>query len=363
MKRVPWGDGHRRTMLIGLVVAMLVPAQALAGAVRRIPIAGNVFQVSCLRTGLCLTAGTALLAGNLTRVDGGRVDTYEEPVEAMLSVSCPSAAGCLAIGPKFGGRSEAMFSVGRNGVPPLKTPGTALPVPRGTTVGRIACVTLRACQMSGLDQVHGRWRLELGWWNGRTVAFHHLSLPVTVESSQGNLPQLADTSCAGVVCETVGYETNPSIGQEADTQGYIVTTRRGVPIGPIAYVPTYALHGVSCVSTSVCYVAGFSDDNVGGVFPVLHGRPGTPIPTPGAAWGVACARGTCTFAGAMVPQEGLDEGLIGTIAQGRVTSSHLVPRVSTEFTDVVNAGRDYAAVGLGPEAGVEFVTAPVGVAP
>lgn len=198
----------------------------------------------------------------------------------MLSVSCPSAAGCLALRSAVDGKAEELFAVDRRGVPA----GTPQPVALapGVSVGRIACLRLTACQLAGVDDVRGRWRLELGWWNGHSLTMHHLLLPRHVSGTQ-----LSHVTCSHGQCETIGYETNPAVTVQEHSQGYIVTTRRGVPVRT-AYVAGDELQGNACLSASLCYAGGFGDNEAGALVPVVRGRPSAPLPVAGGVYAIGC---------------------------------------------------------------------------
>ena len=107
---------------------------------------------------------------------------------------------------------QELFTVNSHGVP-VGAP-RPLPLAPGTTVGRIACLSLTACQFSGVDRANGRWRLELGWWNGHSLTMHHALLPPRVTGTQRS-----HVACSAGVCETIGYETSPAVHLQADTQG------------------------------------------------------------------------------------------------------------------------------------------------
>ena len=142
-----------------------------------------------------------------------------------------------------------------------------------------------------------------------------------------------------------------------------MTTGNGVPVR-VGYVPAYELHGNVCVSASLCYAGGFSDEEVGGVFPIVNGRPSSPIAVTGRVYGIGCARGVCTFASAQVLGVPLTQGRLGTIRDGHVVTDVEVGRVSTFFNDVTVVGSTYTAIGLIPTGtATVIVSGPVGTTP
>ena len=97
-----------------MAASLLLVAPAVAGGPDRLAEAiGSQLQVSCLSADRCMLSGGAHLSGALTRVvDGRRVDTYLEPAQEILSVSCPGRAGCLAIGPTVAGNGVVNTNAG-----------------------------------------------------------------------------------------------------------------------------------------------------------------------------------------------------------------------------------------------------------
>jgi hypothetical protein len=165
-------------------------ASSVAAAPATVPasvdVAGAQSTVACLTATLCVLGGsTNRRAGDLVSFHrGGRHRSHVlSGLRSVLDVSCPSGAGCVALGYPddvgfFGlhsaGVAATLTEVDRSGAPTRTVP---LQLPADVTFGRLACTPLANCELAGLNDLTRPVKIVLGHWNGRRLTCMRSTLP------------------------------------------------------------------------------------------------------------------------------------------------------------------------------------------
>ncbi len=344
MRRPQLSDrGGRRSVVsvVAVVLAVLGPTSAVAAGPVTVDVPGSEATVACLTGRLCVLGGTNRGVGRIVslRVGAGNRSFAVRGSRNVLEVSCPSAAGCVALDfPNgvniFGGQSTGVAAevtlIGRTGIPRRTIP---LQLPAGATLGRIDCTSLTSCELAGENDFTRPVKIVLAHWNGRHLALHEINAP-----SGGTNPAFGGLSCSGGSCELVAT-TQKTTG----TVGIIVTIRAGQPTG-MHFAPGAELNDVSCTAPSLCYATG--DDSAGGVVMAInHGTPGSRTTVTGTMYGIACRSQLCTAVGALDSGVGTPFGEIVKLTSGKITGTQTLA-AAAGLADVALAGR--AAVAVGP---------------
>ena len=177
----------------------------------------------------------------------------------------------------------------------------------------------------------------------RSVArLHRVSSPKGITAAE-----VEGLSCFGRACDAVGY-----FDKGATVTGYVLTITGGTP-GRLQTVPGDSLYGVSCVSASRCYGAGFTRS--GGLVVTLNdGKASLAQHVTPDLMSIACAGSSCTAAGEQLPPVPSSDAFWGDlvdVSAGKVTATLLVSP-SGGFSGVARSGAFFAAVGSVPESAV-----------
>lgn len=341
--------------VFGLIAFALAAgcASAEAESVKSVHVSGSEATVSCLSAKLCVLGGhTNSGSGALVKLrDGVPIDYYKvKNTTIVYGVSCPSAAGCVAVerptglGP-FGlsspGVSTKLTIINGSGTPTKTIP---LTLPAGVTLGRIACTSMHSCELAGESVFSKPEQLAFGSWNGHRLSVRYMRALSGLDLNPG------DISCANSTCVLVGSAMKNGI-----TDGFAVTIHDGKPTGD-HLIKRDPLFGVSCTSSTFCYASGEDSSGDGAIVPLTRGVAGKPISASGPISGIACRGRDCIAAGALpVPGEGITYGAILTLSSGAVTGSQAIPD-SGGFDSVAMADRSFAAVGPANPSGSEVAT-------
>lgn len=317
----------------------------LAAGLQNESVKGVQFAVSCLSRTLCVLAGyNTGGVGDIVAVhDGvpGHVSTVAH-LQEVVSVSCPSASGCVAIGNQAG-VGVRFVSINASGV---VTSPRLVTVPAGVVLSHIACTKLTACVVAGTDIFLSPTAIEVGSWNGSVLKLHAVSPPKgTTDVAVEGL------SCWGAACDVVGYFQKVSI-----VTGYVLTATDGKP-GHLQRDPGDSLQGVSCMSASRCYAAGYTQTG-GLILTVNSGKASSPQHLKPDLFGIACAGTSCTAVGEELPPSPSTAafwGAIVTVSSGKATSTQLISE-SGGYNGVGRVGSVFTAVGSAQKIGSEVTT-------
>jgi hypothetical protein len=328
-----------------LVVLAMSTGTTLAAGLRNESVKGVQFAASCLSRTLCVLAGyTPGGVGDIVVVHNGvpgHVSTVAT-LQGVVSVSCPSASGCVAIGNQAG-VGVRFVEVNASGV---VTSSRLVTVPAGVVLSRVACTKLTACAVAGTDIFLSPTAIEVGSWNGSILKLHAVSPPKgTTDVAVEGL------SCWGAACDLVGY-----LEKGVTVTGYVVTATDGKP-GHLQSVPGDSLEGVSCMSASRCYAAGYTQ--AGGLIVTLNsGKASSPQHVKPDLFAIACAGSSCTAVGEELPPSPSADafwGAIVTVSSGKATSTQAISE-SGGYNGVGRIGSDFTAVGSAQKIGSEVTT-------
>jgi hypothetical protein len=167
---------------LAATAALMTGAPAQAATLTSHRVSGLEQAASCLTTKLCVVVGynTRGIADVVPVKDGkpGRASTVRASSQ-LYTVSCPSAAGCWAVGEGAYSVTAEVAKIGRSGKVSISK---ALRVPAGVRLTRISCTSMTSCIIVGNEFLTSK-RIEVGTWNGRKLklrsikAAHDLGIP------------------------------------------------------------------------------------------------------------------------------------------------------------------------------------------
>jgi hypothetical protein len=163
--------------------------------------------------------------------------------------------------------------------------------------------------------------------------------PVRIEKVKATSVFAVGSSASGR-CE-VGGVTAVTKGKTVTYQGSVARVGGATTITPTWFAGVSNVDAMACASAELCVGVGFAahqgTKNVtyDGVIVVVHGSAATAVDVPGTSTlrGIACpTASTCyavgdTDAGEFGPQPG-DEGVIVTITNGKITTTHVVAKTT-----------------------------------
>jgi len=263
----------------------------------------------------------------------------------VLAISCPGAAGCVALGQPPSSVGAVVVELSSTGA---ITSSKVVDVPAGVDLTRIACWTTSSCVLAGVDVFASPESLEVGYWDGTSLSLHSVKAPAGTTD-----PTIEGAACSGSTCALVGY-ADKGTGNE----GLVLGFTGGQP-GALRTVAGGSIYGVSCVGPALCYAAGFTRTG-GFVLTLDHGTAGAEVPVKGDLFGIACRAQVCVAAGEVLAPPGAPArddyyGLLVWTSGGKVTSTQLVP-ASGGFTSAAQAKGAFAAEGAAQGKGSEVTT-------
>lgn len=226
----------------------LVAARAAAGGkLGSYRITGIERAIGCLTAHRCVAVGygggrapgqvVTVTAGRQVRVSVVRLASN------LVAVSCPSRFGCWAIGtPRTGDRDYVLVKIGRAGT---VSRATTVRVPGGVELSSISCTSMASCEIFGTARSAkflNKWYLAS--WSGRKLSHPYMAGLVDYDVPGG-------ISCYQATCVAVGAWIGESGGSPG---GDTILTTKGGTLGHVAYPGGAGLSGVSCVSSSTCFV-------------------------------------------------------------------------------------------------------------
>jgi hypothetical protein len=315
-----------------LALAATGPAQA-ATSTHSVP--GIDAAVSCLTATRCMVAGQATSGhGVIIPVDDG-VPGRGAVVKSTMgfsAISCPSRAGCWALGltnenaesvlaeVTFAGRVTRVITLSSAKVPALTA---------------ISCTSMSACEVAGGSLFSGPpFGIAVGSWNGSRLRVQTVASPANATDTM-----ITQISCHRGYCVAVGYG---QYGSEVEL-GAVLTISRGHP-GKAHATLQSVLSSVSCVSDSTCYAVGANPDGAGVLVTIRDGKVSAARPTPAALAGIACVGSRCTVAGQAA------SGSIGELAAasaGRLTGPPATEPAVFAYNEIAGRGPlgGFAAIG------------------
>jgi len=321
----------RMFLAIAAAAATAVPAGLVTKGLN-----GIQYEVSCLSKTLCVAAGyNSFSTGDVVAVRNGKPGhvSVVHKTSRVESVSCPNASGCVALADPSSGVGAEFVSIGKSGI----VNGTKTAADGTDDITDISCTKLTSCEVAGVNIVSTPWKIVFGSWNGKKLRLRAIS-----SLKHTTLTSIQDVSCAGGKCDIVGY-TDSSAGITG-----LSLVVSGTKAGKLHTANGDSLYGVSCVSKSTCYAAGYTVS--GGIaVTVKNGAIGSASKTPSDLAGIACSGAKCTAVGLENAPEGSGElqwGTIVSVAGGKVTGAVPVKQAEN-LNSVARIGTFYAAVGAG----------------
>jgi len=259
----------------------------------------------------------------------------EVPHAAIVAVTCPAAASCVAVGSytEAGGHLRGLIATFSRGtwtaaLAPLPA-DTSMSDSGDSSLSDVACHGTRFCVAVGWDtSAAGDPHGLLETMSGGTWTSTQAPLPSKVAST-------AAASLTAVACPTT--RSCVAVGSYFDPQpsalGLIETLSGGrwsasqPPPAPrnADSVPDVFLQTVTCPAVDACVTIGSYDDSAGNIPGLIetlgHGR-WTPTGVPRAAvFAVTCpAAGSCVAVGRTFGKTGRLHGLIETLSRGTWTA-------------------------------------------
>ena len=319
-------------------------AQAAPAALTNHPVSGTSSAISCMTASRCVAVGYGARGahghGDVVALTGGkqgRISVVAASVH-LDSVSCPSSAGCWAVGLQNGGANLVFARIGAAG----RVAGVAkVAVPFGVQISTISCVSMTSCGVLGDNNLMSPAPIEIGTWSGKRLTLHKVAGAhgSTATNSEG-------IACKQAACLAVGYYLkSPKIS------GFLLTMNHGKP-GKQHLVSNDYLYGVSCVSPAKCYAAGVVAQAAGVVVTVTHGLATHAQMETADVSGIECAGATCRASGEE-PGGSSYYGVIVTLSNGINTGMRSVDTGVAGFNGpntIARRGGGFAAIGPTPRA-------------
>jgi len=322
--------------LAGSALALSATGSAQAAALSNNKISGIDVAISCMTASRCVAVGDGAHHGQVVALTNGkqtRVSTVGA-AEHLYSVSCPASAGCWAVGPQNTGANVVLVKIGSTG---KVTKSIKVTVPAGASLTRIACVSMSSCELVGTNIFFTPFALEIASWNGKKLSVHRLAgLKGSTDAT------LEGVSCWRASCDAVGYYFH----NVSKITGFILTISRG-KAGKVHTANNDSFYGVSCVSSSKCYTAGFVSGAAGVVVTLTNGVAGHAQAESADVSGIECAGATCRASGLELGGA-LYYGVIVTLSNGVAKGSPVVDMAINGFDGpqtIAKRGDGFAAVG------------------
>ena len=323
--------------------ALALPAsgvQAAPAVLTDHPISGIEGAISCLTASECVAVGFGARGAKnhadvVALVNGkqGHISVVAASRQ-LYSVSCPSGAGCWALGPQNSGANLVFVQIGPTGKV-IKT--TDVSDPFGASIARISCVSMTSCAVLTNNISVSPAAIEIGTWTGTQLSLHK------VAGKHGSTATIGEgISCWETSCLAVGYY---ELGGGKST-GFLLTMNRGKP-GKQHFASSDFLFGVSCVSSATCYAAGYLGHAGGIVVTVTNGVAGHTQHETVDPFGIECVGRTCRSSGEQLG--GLTfHGVIITLSNGTNKGRPVVDKAIGGFdgpNTIAVRGNGFAAVG------------------
>ena len=318
-------------LLAAGALALSAPGAQAAGGLTNHKISGYDNAISCMTASRCVAVGASNNRGLVVSLDNGK-QSHATPVAAqdLDSVSCPSAAGCWAVGLGLNDSGLVLVKIGPTGQVAKQIKETA---PYANLLNWISCAGISSCEVVGTDVVATPSAPEIASWNGKKLTIHRLAAPKGSTSSD-----VAGVSCWRTTCYVVGSYT---YGDD-ELAATVLTVTNGKP-GKVHTLAGDGLVGVSCVSASTCYAAGHAELAEGVLFTVTNGVPGHVHSESADMYGIECAGATCHSSGT-----GSSGAVLVTLRNGVPAGAPVADPAIDGFSgtdSIAQCGTGFAAVG------------------
>ena len=221
MRGVTWAIAQVGTacLLAGGALALSATGTAQAATPVSHHLSTTEDDISCLKASLCVAVGESSSKGtgrgNVVTLSNGAQSgrqAIENSAEQLYSVSCPSSAGCWAVGPQTSGANLVFVKISSGG---RAVKAVRVKEPAGDQLGRISCVSMTSCQLAGLSFFSSPTAIEMAVWNGKKLtSLHKVSTPR--KSSDTSIQRI---SCWHSDCAAVGYTEVSGVCTHPDFRG------------------------------------------------------------------------------------------------------------------------------------------------
>jgi hypothetical protein len=337
-------NAFRRTAVMAAGAALvsvgsLVPAGAAARSNHTV--GGIESAIGCTSSKLCVATGTdGKSHATYVVVKNGKPGAVKKlsGLSTLGAISCPSSKGCVAVGENSKDTDPVAVVFSSTG---KITSKKTLKVAAGVSLGAISCASLKSCELAGSDQF--KTKFVIASWNGKTIKTHELS------AHGGSAPGIAGISCSGSTCLAVGskkFGVGVALLIKHKTLSKFIT---------IGFANAQAATGVSCVSTSTCYLVGDFPDPAGYVATIHAGKVTAHSTFASAPFGISCHAANCIVAGEEVSKTtpiaaGGFNGDLTPVASGKAQAVQEV-LASGGYSGIAVKGSFFAAVGGAAKSG------------
>jgi len=294
-------------------------------------ISGYDTAISCMTASRCVAVGSSDGRGFVVALDNGKqTHTTSVAAEYLDSVSCPSAAGCWAVGLGLDDSGLVLVKLGPTGKAAKPIKETA---PYANLLSWISCESITSCELAGTDVLASPSVPEIATWSGKKLSIHRLAPPKGSTSSD-----IQGVSCWRTTCYVVGSYT---YGAD-ELAGIVLTVTNGKP-GKVHTIAGDGLIGVSCVSASKCYATGHAESAEGILLTVTNGVPAHVHSESADMYGIECAGVTCHSSGT-----GSSGAVIVTLRNGTPTGAPVADSAIDGFSgsdSIAQRATGFAAVG------------------
>ncbi len=336
----PWGAGLfvRVGVILAIATGTLVAAAGTAEAAGPTShtIAGLQSAVSCLSSKQCVLVGNNVHGvGDVVDIDNG-VQSHAYTIkgsQGIFSVSCPSSSGCVALGENTSVQ-PLFIAINKSGKP--STPAHPK-VAVGTELDRIACVSVSSCVVAGYEDVTSPQEILVGTWSKGKLRLSHVNAPKGTD-----VIDIGGVSCVATSCVVAGYAEDG-----IKLTGLLLSVSHGKP-GKLQTVAGDLVQGVSCTSTTRCYVSG-GVNAVGRILTVEKGKVIATSKTTPLVAAIACGGTACTAVGQEnappgAPPNDFFYGAVVAVASGIATSVAGI-QASSRLYAVAHISGGYVALG------------------
>jgi len=299
-------------------------------------ISGFQSGIGCVSPTHCVLVGyNNHEVGDVVDIDNG-IESHAYAIAGsphIDAVSCPSSAGCVALGTNSSAQ-PLLIRIDGSGAPSKPAHPK---VPIGVALDRIACTSLSSCVVIGSQTITSPQEIVVGTWSKGKLRLSHVNAPRGTD-----ILDMGGISCVGTTCEAAGYALDV-----AKVTGLLLSISDGKP-GKLRTLAGDLVSGVSCTSATRCYVAG--DVNAAGrVLTLDKGAVVATAKTIPDLAAIACGGSSCTGVGqenapAGAPPNDFFYGSVVAVASGKVTSVTGI-QASSRYYSVAHIAGGYVALG------------------
>jgi hypothetical protein len=339
----------RCNVTVAAITALVVLIPGLAGAapITNHQISGLNFFGGCLTTRVCAAGGyNSKGVGDVVALSNG-VQAHVSTIpgsSSLYGISCPSSTSCVGVG-NYGGSDIGIVSVNAKG----EVTGTKkVSLIAGDGLTRISCVATTSCELAGIDIFSSPEQLVIGTWNGTTMVTHKVPVP-----DKGTDPSVQGISCSGATCEVVAS----AYVHSSTVLGLSLMITNGTS-WKMHTASDDSLYGVSCISASRCYGAGYNVHG-GVIVTFTNGSLTSTKTTPGTdLFGIACASTSCTAVGEELATGHTTDDYWGVIypVNAGVPGTAVIDESAAGYNSVARIDSTFTAFGPAQRGGDGLVT-------